>query len=42
MIDKLESINQICQVYDGKWLSPALLAPKPHQENIFDIDDYIW
>ena len=42
MLDKLESIKQIRQVFDGKWLSPALLAPKPHQENVFDIDDYIW
>ena len=42
MIDKLESIKQIRQVFDGEWLSPALLAPKPHQENVFDIDDYIW
>ncbi|KAL3803007.1 hypothetical protein HJC23_008983 [Cyclotella cryptica] len=21
---------------------PTFLAPKPHQENVFDIDDYIW
>ena len=42
MIDKLESINQICRVFDSEWLSPALLAPKPHQENVFDINDYIW
>jgi hypothetical protein len=42
MIDKLESINQIRQVFDGEWLSPALLTHKPHQENVFNIDDYIW
>ena len=42
MIDKLESIGQISQIFDGEWLSPALLAPKRHQEHVFDIDDYVW
>jgi hypothetical protein len=42
MIDKLESIDQIYQIFHGEWLSPALLAPKPHQEHIFDIEDYVW
>ena len=42
MIDKLESLGQIFQTFDGEWLSSALLAPKPHQENVCNIDNYIW
>jgi hypothetical protein len=42
MIDKLEEIGQIYQIFDGAWLSQALLAPKPHQEHIFHIADFIW
>lgn len=42
MIDKLEKIDQIYQIFDGEWLSPCLLAPKPHQENVFNIDNYVW
>ena len=42
MIDKLESLGQISQIFEGEWLSPGLLAPKPHQEHVFDIDDYVW
>lgn len=42
MIDKLEALGQIYQIFEGEWLSPALLAPKPHQEHVFDIADFIW
>ena len=42
MIDKLEEIEQIYQIFGGEWLSPALLVPKPHQEDVFHIDNYIW
>eukprot|EP00956_Cyclotella_meneghiniana_P009863 scaffold13641_cov42-Cyclotella_meneghiniana.AAC.7 len=42
MIDKLEEIDQIYQTFDGEWLSPCLLAPKPHQENCYNIEDYVW
>eukprot|EP00956_Cyclotella_meneghiniana_P041345 scaffold223534_cov34-Cyclotella_meneghiniana.AAC.1 len=42
MIDKLQEIDQIYQVFDGEWLSPCLLAPKPHQEHVHNIDDYVW
>jgi hypothetical protein len=42
MIAKLEEIGQIRQIFDGEWLSQALLAPKPHQEHVFNIADYIW
>jgi hypothetical protein len=27
---------------DGHWLFKALLAPKPHQEHICDIDKFVW
>lgn len=27
---------------EGGWGSPVVLAPKPHQEHIFNIDDFIW
>jgi hypothetical protein len=27
---------------DGSWLFKVLLAPKPHQEHIKNIDDFIW
>jgi hypothetical protein len=42
MIDKLEQIGQIYQIFEGEWLSPCLLAPKPHQENVFNIKNYVW
>ena len=42
MIDKLESLGQIHQIFEGEWLSNGLLAPKPHQENVFDIGNYVW
>eukprot|EP00956_Cyclotella_meneghiniana_P028883 scaffold68484_cov41-Cyclotella_meneghiniana.AAC.5 len=42
MLNKLEKIGQIYQIFDGEWLSPCLLAPKPHQENCFNIEDFVW
>jgi hypothetical protein len=32
----------IRQINDGQWLFKALLAPKPHQEHIYNIDDFVW
>ncbi len=29
-------------ITDGHWLFKALLAPKPHQEHMCDIDKFIW
>ena len=26
----------------GSWGSPIVLAPKPHQESVQDIDDFVW
>ena len=41
-IDQLIHLNQIHQVFDGAWLSKGLLAPKPHQESVTDIDNFVW
>ena len=41
-IAALEKLGHICQIYDGPWLFKALLAPKPHQEHISDINKFVW
>jgi hypothetical protein len=41
-IAALEKVGQISQIHDGAWLFKALLAPKPHQEHISDIADFVW
>ncbi len=41
-IASLAQLGHIRQVYGGKWLFRALLAPKPHQEHVSSIDDCIW
>ena len=41
-IASLEKLNHIVQIHDGRWLSKALLAPKPHQEGVCNIDDFVW
>lgn len=38
----LEKVGHIRQIHDGQWLFKALLAPKPHQEQISDIDNFVW
>jgi hypothetical protein len=38
----LEKVGQISQIYDGQWLFKALLAPKPHQEQISNNADFVW
>jgi hypothetical protein len=38
----LEKLGHICQVHNGGWLFKALLAPKPHQEHVSNIDDVVW
>ncbi|MFN3129889.1 reverse transcriptase domain-containing protein, partial [Roseibium sp.] len=46
IIDKsiaaLLKVGQVSQVYGGSWLSKALLAPKPHQEKVTHIDNFVW
>ena len=41
-IAKLLRNKMIKQVFNGEWLSKGLLAPKPHQEDITDIEDFVW
>ena len=41
-IAKLHEVGFIRQIHDGGWLFKALLAPKPHQEHIRNIDDFVW
>jgi hypothetical protein len=40
-IAALEKVGQICQIHGGQWLFKALLAPKPHQEHVSNIKDFI-
>jgi hypothetical protein len=30
------------QIHDGEWLFKALLAPKPHQEHVSNINNFVW
>jgi hypothetical protein len=41
-IAKLAEVGHIRQIHEGGWLFKALLAPKPHQEHIYNIDDFVW
>ena len=38
----LAAVGQIKQIHDGRWLFKAVLAPKPHQEHVRDIKDFVW
>ena len=40
-ISKLLSLWHIEQIYDDEWLSKPLIAVKPHQKNVTDIDDFV-
>lgn len=41
-IAALEKVGHIRQIHDGQWLFKCLLAPKPHQENVYDIENFVW
>ena len=41
-IRALLSNNFIEECSEGGWLSPIVLAPKPHQEHVTDIEDLVW
>ena len=41
-IASLKKLGHIRQIHDGPWLFKALLAPKPHQEQISNIKDFVW
>ncbi len=38
----IEKVGHICQIHDGQWLFKAVLAPKPHQEHICNIGNFVW
>ncbi len=40
-IAALEKVGQIHQITEGCWLFKALLAPKPHQEHVRNIDNFV-
>ena len=41
-IATLEKLGHIKQTHSGQWLFKALLATKPHQEHVTNINDFIW
>jgi hypothetical protein len=41
-IESLLANDQIAIDDDSSWLSRIVLAPKPHQEEILEISDFIW
>jgi hypothetical protein len=41
-IAKLAEVGHIQQIHDGAWLFNALLALKPHQEDISNIKNFVW
>ena len=38
----LKKVGHICQMHDGRWLFKAVFAPKPHQEHVRLIEDFVW
>jgi hypothetical protein len=38
----LKKVGHIFQIHDGRWLSKAVLAPKPHQEHVRHINKFVW
>jgi hypothetical protein len=41
-ISALAKVGHIRQITDGRWLFKALLAAKPHQEHVCNIEDFVW
>ena len=41
-IASLAKIGHIRQIHGGKWMFKAPLAPKPHQEHVRNIEDFVW
>ena len=41
-IMKLLDMGWITHCESGGWCSPIVLAPKPHQEHVVDISDFVW
>jgi hypothetical protein len=41
-IASLAKLGHIHQIHDGEWQFKALLAPKPHQEGVTNIPNFVW
>ena len=41
-IAKLVELGHAKHIYHGEWLSKPHLDAKPHQENITDVEDFVW
>jgi len=41
-ISALKKVGHIRQIHDGRWLFKVVLATKPHQEHVVDINDFVW
>jgi hypothetical protein len=41
-ISALEKVGHSHQMHDGHWLFKAVLAAKPHQEHVLNINDFVW
>ncbi len=41
-IATLTKVGHICQIHDDQWLFKAILVDKPHQEQVSNIEDYVW
>ncbi len=41
-IAALAKVGHIRQITDGQWLFKALLAAKPHQESVYNINNFVW
>jgi hypothetical protein len=41
-IASLAKLSHIRQIHGGKWMFKVLLAPKPHQEHVRNIEDFFW
>ena len=40
-IAKLVEVGHVGQIHNDEWLSKPLLATKPHQENVTDIEEFV-
>ena len=38
----LEQVGHIRQIHNGRWLFKCVLAAKPHQEHVRDINEFVW
>ena len=38
----LEQMGHIRLIHDRRWLFKCVLATKPHQEHIRDINEFVW